>query len=250
MRIILRRRECNELKRLNGWALLYGRRKVGKTVLIRNCINYDIYLLITQTINRVIMNDEVSSIDEGLREVGQVLRRGGIAVIDEFQRMPTQYMDLIASWAPGGLLITAGSSYGIVNRVLGSGSPLLGIMLPIKIDIMSYEDILAQLRDPVLSVLYRDPWIIPFIDSLDDLRNRISELALVARGGLIGEVFSEENRELTSTYWRTLLLVAEGYWKSTEIAGALAIRGGGLASASSILSKLAQIGLLRGIPTW
>ncbi len=216
-------------------------------MLIRNCINYDTYLLITQVVNRVIVNGEVTAIESGLREVEHVLRRGGVAVIDEFQRLPMQYVDLVASWAPSGLLIAAGSSYGIVNKILSKGSPLLGIMLPVKIDIISYEDVLAQLRDPILSVVYRDPWVIPFIDSINDLKNRINELALVARG-LVGEIFSEENRELTSTYWRTLLLVAEGYWKSTEIAGALAIKGG-LASASSILSKLTQMGLLRGIPT-
>lgn len=167
--------------------------------------------------------------------------------MDEFQRLPPKYWDLVATWAPSGLLIAAGSSYGVVHKVFDKSSPLLGLSAPLHIDIMAYEEVLAQVGDPLLSVIWRDPWVIPHVQKAEDLRLKARDLALVARG-LIGEVFAEEERELTETYWRAILLVAEGYWKSTDVAGALGLKGG-LASASSILSKLAKMGELRANPT-
>lgn len=123
------------------------------------------------------------------------------------------------------MLIAAGSSYGILHKVFERSSPLLGLFAPFHVDIIAYEDVLAQVEDPVLSILWRDPWIIPHVGSVEELRRRARDLVLAARG-LIGEVFAEEERELTDVYWRAVLLVAEGYWKSTDVAGALGVKGG------------------------
>lgn len=244
---IIRRRECVELSKTSGWTLLYGRRKVGKTTLIRQCVRHDVYALIGRGGDVAVLGESVEPIESALREVGLALRRGGAAVIDEFQRLPARYWDLLSTWAPSGLLIAAGSSYGILHKVFEKSSPLLGLFAPFHVDIIAYEDVLAQIEDPVLSVLWRDPWIIPHARSVEELRRRARDLVLAARG-LIGEVFAEEERELTDTYWRAVLLVAEGYWKSTDVAGALGVRGG-LASTSSILSRLTKMGVLRAIPT-
>ena len=244
---IIRRRECAEFAKIQSWTLVYGRRKVGKTTLLKNCVKSDLYVLIGYGGSTAVVGEDFVAVESAVREVGLFLKRGGVAVIDEFQRLPPKYWDLLASWAPSGVLIAAGSSYGIVHRVFDKSSPLLGLFAPVHVDIIAYEDVLAQVRDPVLSILWRDPWVIPHVSGVGELAERARELALVARG-LIGEVFAEEERELTETYWRAILLVAEGYWKSTDVAGALGLKGG-LASASSILSKLAKMGILRAIPT-
>ncbi|WP_282099496.1 hypothetical protein [Saccharolobus caldissimus] len=34
-------------KNLEGWTLIYGRRKVGKSFLVRKYINYDLYYYLT-----------------------------------------------------------------------------------------------------------------------------------------------------------------------------------------------------------
>ncbi|WP_221288608.1 hypothetical protein [Stygiolobus caldivivus] len=65
---------------------------------------------------------------------------------------------------------------------------------------------LSQLRDPLLSVLYRDPWIIPFVDSYNDFVREVKGLTLVSKG-LIGKVFKEEERQLSEIYYKTLLLL-------------------------------------------
>mgnify|MGYP001773133867 CR=1 FL=1 len=35
-----------------------------------------------------VVGEEILALDDVLKEVGSVLRRGGIAVVDEFQRLP------------------------------------------------------------------------------------------------------------------------------------------------------------------
>ena len=75
-----------------------------------------------------------------------------------------------------------------------------------EVGIISCEDVLSQVGDPLLSVLLRDPWVIPFIDSYEDFVRRIKEFSLISKG-LVGEVFREEDRELTDTYYRILLLL-------------------------------------------
>ncbi len=50
-----------------------------------------------------------------------------------------------------------GSSYGIVDRVFGRNSSLLGLFMPMEVGIISYEDVLSQVGDPLLSAPLRDP---------------------------------------------------------------------------------------------
>ncbi|MEZ0318579.1 MAG: hypothetical protein ABWK05_01110 [Pyrobaculum sp.] len=218
----------------------YIRPEEGWKDLFNKSIKHVLYILFTRT-GKALVGGGAEALDAAFREAEAALRKGGVVIIDEFQRLPPDYFDLVSSWPRSGVLIAAGSGRGVVEEMFTKGSPLLG--LSYKIDIIAYGDVLAQLRDPVLSTIYRDPWVIPYVDSLEDLRRKTPQLLMVAKG-LIGEVFSDEKREAAETYWKILLYVAEGRWKSTELAGLLALRGG-LASVSSMLSKMAQMGLLR-----
>jgi len=156
MRLYLKRQEEERIRKLQNWTLIYGRRKTGKTTLVKNNLKYDTYVFVTD-VNSAIEDDKIVKIDEALNDVKATLRKGGIAVIDEFQRLPEVYWSLISTWAPSGILVAIGSSYGIVNRVFDKNSPLLGFFTPIEIGLLHYEDVLSQLEDPVLSVLFRDP---------------------------------------------------------------------------------------------
>ena len=40
------RQETLKMKNTRGWTLLYGRRKVGKTFLVRHFLTYDLYVLV------------------------------------------------------------------------------------------------------------------------------------------------------------------------------------------------------------
>jgi len=50
-----------------------------------------------------------------------------------------------------------GSSYGIGDWVFDRNSSLLGLFMPMEVGIISYEDVLSQVGDPLLSALLRDP---------------------------------------------------------------------------------------------
>lgn len=64
---------------------------------------------------------------------------------------------MISNWAGSGVLVAVGSSYGVVNRVFDRNSSLLGLFMPMEVGIISYEDVLSQVGDPLLSALLRDP---------------------------------------------------------------------------------------------
>jgi len=49
------------------------------------------------------LDDRLVKVDEAMREVGDILRRGGLAVVDEFRRLPEVYWRLLGrQWGFGG----------------------------------------------------------------------------------------------------------------------------------------------------
>ncbi|GGU04779.1 hypothetical protein GCM10007116_21770 [Sulfodiicoccus acidiphilus] len=45
-----------------------------------------------------------------------------------------------------------------------------------------------SVEGPLLLAIFRDPWVIPFVDSYWEIVDRVKEFVLIAKG-LIGEVF-------------------------------------------------------------
>jgi len=236
--IVLRRRESRELKKARGWLLVYGRRKVGKTFLLRKELAWSIYATVTRSREIFLESDggiEKTRLEEGIRRIVNALKRGECVVIDEFQRLPENYWDLLALAHPSGRLVLSGSSFGVVEKVFSRRSPLLGLVNPLRIDVVSYADAVSSLlgklgpeKALLWAILVRDPWVIPFADLSLHPAVFIAENAgrlAIASTGLVGEVFVEEERRLTTLYEAVLRLLAEGYWKPAEIAGVLAPRG-------------------------
>jgi hypothetical protein len=63
---------------------------------------------------------------------------------------------MISNWASYGVLVAVGLSYGIVDRVFDRNRPW-GLFTPMEVGIISYEDVLSQVGDLLLSALLRDP---------------------------------------------------------------------------------------------
>ncbi|MEM3227829.1 MAG: hypothetical protein QXK65_02695, partial [Candidatus Micrarchaeaceae archaeon] len=49
MDLEIERRERKDLAANKGWILVYGRRKVGKTYMLRRYVSWDIYILALKT---------------------------------------------------------------------------------------------------------------------------------------------------------------------------------------------------------
>ena len=70
------------------------------------------------------------------------------------------------SHTPDGALVLVASSLGVINRVFSTRSPLLGLVAPIRVGLISLGDAVASLTprlgplDSILwGVLLREPWL-------------------------------------------------------------------------------------------
>jgi len=263
--------ECGFLSNYRGdWLLVYGRRKTGKTWLLRRCVEWGLYATVSLAGECLLDNGErVTTLELGecVKRVGSAVKRGATVVLDEFQRLPIKYWDYLGlvHGESEGLLIACGSSMGIVKKVFDRRSPLLGVFEAFRVDLATVADTVASLADHGLgsreAVLWapiaRDPWllahIVPEGEPWAKLAEAAPRLAPVARG-LVGEVFVEEERRLTRLYESVLELLASGFWRAADIAQHL--HSLGLVSephpgmATGVLSVLESMGLVERVPLW
>jgi hypothetical protein len=233
--MIIKRREMEELSKAKGWLLIFGRRKVGKTFLVKNSLRPDAYFLVRRDLSILAEGAEApTSLTDFSERVRQLLKKQKTVAIDEFQRLPFRVLEDISTAHPNGKLILTGSSLRVIHRIFATGAPLLGLVSEHRIGLISPTDVFLSLceRLPPEQALrfapyVRDPWTVEFfrwedpLTEVYDLLQR-SKLSIPA---LIGEVFLEEERELTSTYEAILRLVGAGRWRMAEIAGSLHARG-------------------------
>ncbi|MBC7092241.1 MAG: ATP-binding protein [Nitrososphaeria archaeon] len=264
--IVVKRNE-ESIKNLKGWILVYGRRKTGKTFLLRKIFDYAHYFVISRS-GYVIVEEKKEinfmNVEEAVRKIRSLLEGNETVILDEFQRLPEKFWEALALQHPNGKLVASGSSLGIVKRVFDRRSPLLGLFTPFKMDIISYEDAILSLknicstpRDTLMwALIIRDPWVIPMLSIEDDVVSEICSKAyalISSSSGLVGEVFEEEERSLTAVYDAVLRLTGEGIWKPSEISGILAsneIIAGGLSTVTGLLDRLCDMGLLEKIMLW
>jgi hypothetical protein len=267
MTLNIDRREEEELKKLKGWVMIYGRRKTGKTYMLRRTFRDAQYFMITRT--GYVIHEEgekytYMNVKEAIGRVGRLLNNGETVIIDEFQRLPEFLWEEIALHHPNGKLIASGSSLGIISRVFDRRSPLLGLLSPLKLDIISYSDTIVALKnltrtpkDTIIwGLILRDPWVIPMFsieaDAITEIREKAYYLA-TSTHGLVGEIFEEEERTLTRIYDAILRLVGEGIWKPSEIAVILTSNNmitGGQSTVIGIIERLVNMGLLEKISLW
>ncbi|MBC7130941.1 AAA family ATPase, partial [Candidatus Bathyarchaeota archaeon] len=232
---IVKRSEEHTLKVLKGWLLVYGRRKTGKTFLLRRIFPEAKYFVLTRSGYFLVEENNAFSplnVGEAVKLAGSLLDQGETVILDEFQRLPDRFWEEIALHHPNGRLIACGSSLGITKKVFDRRSPLLGLLAPFRVDLIKYSDAVAatknvcqSLKDALLwGLIIRDPWIIPMLSLEKDIYGEVcSKLPyfLASSSGLVGEVFEEEERSLTRVYDAVLRLTGEGIWKPSEISGIL-----------------------------
>ena len=213
----------------SGWTLVYGRRKVGKTYMLKRFIDWDVYLLVGLEGTVWVEGADVGrldSMDSVVDLVSRLLRSGRTVIIDEFQRISMENLERIASLHPDGRLVLSGSSMGVMSRIMGPGSPLLGRFREKRVGLIGPEDLLSALpkRLPLDYAPYlSDPWTVPLLNGKDILRDLYSLLGGIVNTipSLIGEIFHSEDRNLSEVYQGILGCMGSGTKRPAKIASTL-----------------------------
>ena len=251
------RRISNDIEANPSWSMIYGRRKVGKTYLVDNFVTHDVFFTVRvdrSITARGIDVPIVGDLDTFARIVTRLLDENKTVVIDEFQRLPMVVMEDISRAHPNGRLILTGSSMRVVERYTGRNSPLLALVRPFKLDQIRSSDILVSLADRMSperalssAPILRDPWTIPYNTSRNLLKDTVAVLPMVVPG-LIGEIFTEDERTLTATYSAILSMLGSGVSDHHRIADILyqrkMIGSGSSSHVIPYMKNMVDMGLL------
>lgn len=229
MGYIIKRAETTIINNEKHWLLLYGRRKVGKTFLLRDLCKFKNYYTVKKDLS-VIFQDTTISLDTMIREVKKTLNAGQTVIIDEFQRLEESVLEELTLFHPKGKLILSGSSLRVIKKIFEPQSPLLGFFSPLKIGFISPSDALlgfhTQVTDKLLielSTFLREPWLIPSYNkekSVDFIYKLIMQSKQTITA-LVGEIFTEEEREFTKKYEAIIELIGSGIWNTKELTSLL-----------------------------
>lgn len=264
---IVKRDEAGEIKGIRGWVLIYGRRKVGKTFLIKNFLDYDVFFRVNRDGSvsaEKFAISRISSMDEFGRAVRELLSSGKAVVIDEFQRLPEPVIEGIASVHPKGRLVLSGSSMRVIKKLFGEKSPLLGLAMQYRLGLIRPANMLRELskrmgagKSVELAPYLADAWTIPFLRDEGGSAEAIYGLLKYSKftvPALVGEIFTEEEREFTRVYEAALRLIGAGEWDYKSIASILADRKLIERADSSLvlpyIKNMVDMGLVESLPLY
>ncbi len=257
MGITVPRSEAAVLKG-DGWFLVFGRRKTGKTFMIRRMVRYDHYFFVMK--GGVIAHDgELLSYSVFRERLAGLMRGPVTVVIDEFQRLPTDFLDYLHFLSPEARakLILVGSSLSVAGRIMSRRSPLLGLVRPVRVGLIRPVDMvkgLADLMSPEqllrVAPYLRDPWVLRFLGPEFSMESLIDVIRFNVPA-LVGESFREEERVFTDRSELILRALSLGYSTPGEIASYISgmtdedLRG---PDVKSYLSNLQVMGIVTRLP--
>ncbi len=231
MNLKIPRSEANKIK--DNWTIVYGRRKTGKTFMLKNFVSWNYYFLVGQEGTIWCEGGPIrkfSVLDDFIEFAINSLNKDKKVVIDEFQRLPLEALERISTVHPSGQLILSGSSFAVVKKIFGSKSPLLGLLKEHRINLIHFSDMIKKLKLDLLidySPYLRDPWLIPIMDGEDIFKDLYSLLSGVhyTIPALLGETFHEEDRTISEVFEGILGAIGSGHGKPSQIASILYNRG-------------------------
>ncbi len=259
MRIIPRRIDVSRIKKSEPWVMVFGRRKTGKTFLVENFMNYEKFFFVNRDSTVLDKNTgEIYTYKEFVKILREIIESKSV-VIDEFHRLPENFLDFLHSLGIKGKLILITSTLWLAKNLMSTGKPLLGMVRPVRIDLADEREIINELsktlkgRELIESAVYlREVMLIPsyktgirkfLTDFLFDGKIIIKEL--------VGEIFTEEEKELTNVYEGVMKAVAQGKNVSTGISTFLFSRGliakDNPGTVQKYLNTLVEMGILERI---
>lgn len=260
--MIIERPELSQALETSGnWSLVYGRRKTGKTFLVKNFLSYSSYYFVKRDLT-ILKGESNQSISyETLLELlDRDLEQGKTVVIDEFHRLGQDFFDRLHAKDKKGKLILISSTLFMSKKLLKENSPLLGTLSEFQVNLLSLSNILPALADRdlnnkeklELALLLREPIAIDYINH--DSHPTFSQVLLTSLRtlpGFVGEIFTEEDRKLSQRYEGILRSVASGRSVSGEIADYLhahnLIEKNDPSLIQQYLTNLVDFGLLKKV---
>lgn len=232
MMIIERPAYVKKIKETKKWTLVYGRRKTGKTFLINNFISFDEYFFVKADKTILTKESRQISYETFMEVLKRSLHDTKVVVIDEFHRLGTDFFDFLHFTKKEGKVILVSSTLFLSKKLLASNSALLGLFAEVPVEIISLKDVLHALRNYKfsnkerleLAILLREPIAIDYFNVKKKAREIIADVilgSLKTIPALIGEIFFEEEREMSAVYEGVLRAISLGKGVSGEIANYL-----------------------------
>lgn len=264
MIIVKRGEDEKRFKALGDWILIYGRRKTGKSFFVEKFTEWDEFFYVKR--DRTIFSKregKTISYETLLSLIKRMLEGRKRVVIDEFHRLPPDFLDFLHAFGRRGKLTLISSTLWITKKLLIERSPILGLFSEFPFGLIDERDILKfclkLLKDEKeaveMSIYAREPWLIHFFKKKMKAREFISNAILgskLAIPGLIGEIFLEEERELSRVYEGILRCISNGKCKASEIANYLfsnkLLKKESPAMVQQYLVNLSRIGLIENVP--
>jgi hypothetical protein len=260
--MIILREEEKSLEKINKWILVYGRRKTGKTFLVRTFLRHDEYFFVKRDRSIIIGSSEnVVTYDAFIEILNRLLNDGKTAVVDEFHRLGDDFTDYLHFREKKGKLVLISSTFHLAKNLIAKKSPLLGLFAEFPLGLLKIEDVMAALpkntdkkQSVELAILMSEPLIIDYYQSgmtASELCRTTLSTSKFLVSALVGETFNEEERVLTNVYAGILQAIASGKRISTEISSFLFSRKlipkDNPGSIQPYLQNLIEIGLIRRI---
>ena len=230
--IIERPLEIKNIKEISKWILIYGRRKTGKTFLVKNFIKYEEYFFVKTDKNIITNRNESISYETFIEILKRTLENKQTVIVDEFHRLGNDFFDFLHYTKKQGKLILISSTLFLSKKLISSKSPLLGLFAEIPFNLINLKDTLRSLNKfnfskkekTELAILFREPITIDYFDKDKTSRQIISTIILSSIKtipALIGEIFVEEQREISAVYEGIIRSIAIGKINSGEISNYL-----------------------------
>jgi len=228
--IIIARKEAETINKSKKSVFLYGRRKTGKTFLVKNFVKFDEYFFVKR--DKTIINGKTLSYETFTELLKEYAKSGKTIVIDEFHRLGDDFLDFLHALGRGGKMILLSSTLYLSKKILSSKSPLLGLVAEVPLGLIPLDLCVKEIRklkfskkDTLeLSIFCREPIVIEYIRREKSAKDIISEIILATKHtipALLGEIFTEEEKQISKVYEGVLRATAIGKNKAGEIANYL-----------------------------
>ncbi len=226
--ILVRNIDADRIKDAGQWVFIYGRRKTGKTFFVKNFLKWDEYFFIGK---EAIFDKDLNRINyDTFLEIFKRSIGSKAIVIDEFHRLPESFFDLLHYIGKKGDLVVLSSTLWLSKKLLGQGSPMLGLFTPFQMNLTDERDVIAYLagkgvegaelveagiylREVTLIPNYKPPARKFMVSHILNYKSFVKDM--------IREIFDEEGREISKVYEGIMEAVASGKSVSTEMSSHL-----------------------------